>query len=241
MKKCIMGFFMAWGMFLSIPCPCKEWDESARNHMLCSFPLIGILVGAVWALSAWVGHFLPTALGAVLCAVTPWAVSGFIHLDGYMDVCDAVLSRRDLETRQRILKDSRCGAFAVIGMVLLALTQWGAFFGASVNLWVLGIIPVASRACASLAVHMLRPMGSSQYAAMERKRAPVIWCALWMAAAMVIPMILWNSFAPAVTACTCWLWVYGAYRQLDGMSGDVSGFGLTLGELCGVLMLVLVR
>ena len=37
-----------------------------------------------------------------------------------MDVCDAVLSRRDLATRQKILKDSHCGAFAVICMVLLA-------------------------------------------------------------------------------------------------------------------------
>lgn len=54
-------------------------------------------------------------------AALPWLVTGFMHLDGYMDVCDAVLSRRELATRQRILKDSHCGAFAVIGMVLLAL------------------------------------------------------------------------------------------------------------------------
>ena len=93
-----------------------------------------------------------------------------MHLDGYMDVCDAVLSRRELATRQRILKDSHCGAFAVIGMVLLALCQWSVFLSGSAgeSLWGLLLIPVATRACAGLAVLKLRPMGTSQYAAMGR-------------------------------------------------------------------------
>lgn len=70
-------------------------------------------------------------------AALPWLVTGFMHLDGYMDVCDAVLSRRELATRQRILKDSHCGAFAVIGMVLLALCQWSVFLSGSADesLW----------------------------------------------------------------------------------------------------------
>ena len=33
MKTQITAFFMAWGMFLSIPCPAKIWDEKAR--LLC--------------------------------------------------------------------------------------------------------------------------------------------------------------------------------------------------------------
>ena len=95
--------------------------------------------------------------------------TGFLHLDGYMDVCDAVLSRRDLATRQKILKDSHCGAFAVICMVLLAAGQCALFAGAPwLRLLPLGAIPVASRACASVAVQRLRPMGTSQYAAMQR-------------------------------------------------------------------------
>ena len=32
-----------------------------------------------------------------------------------------------------------------------------------------------------------------------------------------------------------------AVMQLGGMSGDVSGFALTLGELCGLAVLTLVR
>ena len=121
MRDWIYGFFMAWGMFLAIPCPKKIWSETARRKMLACLPLVGVVVGAVWALGAWLARYLPHPLGAALCAAAPWLVTGFLHLDGFMDVCDGVLSRRDLETRRRILKDSHCGAFAVICMVLLAM------------------------------------------------------------------------------------------------------------------------
>ena len=114
MSDWIYGFFMAWGMFLAIPCPKKIWSESARRRMLACLPLVGLIAGGVWALCAWLGGFLPRPIGALLCAAAPWLVTGFLHLDGFMDVCDAVMSRRDMETRQRILKDSHCGAFAVI-------------------------------------------------------------------------------------------------------------------------------
>ena len=152
MSEWIYGFFMAWGMFLAIPCPKKIWSESARRRMLACLPLVGLIAGGVWALCAWLGGFLPRPIGALLCAAAPWLVTGFMHLDGFMDVCDAVMSRRDMETRQRILKDSHCGAFAVICMVLLALGQWSVFLSAEgIALWPLALVPVASRACAALA------------------------------------------------------------------------------------------
>ena len=143
MSDWIYGFFMAWGMFLAIPCPKKIWSESARRRMLACLPLVGLIAGGVWALCAWLGGFLPRPIGALLCAAAPWLVTGFLHLDGFMDVCDAVMSRRDMETRQRILKDSHCGAFAVICMVLLALGQWSVFLSAEgIALWPLALVPV---------------------------------------------------------------------------------------------------
>ena len=167
MRDWVYGFFMAWGMFLAIPCPKKIWSETARRKMLACLPLAGVVVGAVWALCAWLAWYLPRPLGAALGAAAPWLVTGFLHLDGFMDVCDGVLSRRDLETRRRILKDSHCGAFAVICMVLLAMAQWSAFLSMeAAPLLPLALIPVASRASAAMAVLTLRPMSTSQYSAM---------------------------------------------------------------------------
>ena len=198
MSDWIYGFFMAWGMFLTIPCPKKIWRERARRKMLACLPLIGLIVGGIWALCAWLGSFLPQPLAALLCAAAPWLITGFMHLDGYMDVCDAVLSRRDLETRQRILKDSHCGAFAVICLMLLTLCQWAVFLSAeALPLW------------------------------------PLTVCGL--------SVLLWDSFAPLAAAVCYWLAAWYAFRQLDGMSGDVSGFALTIAELGGAAVLVLWR
>ena len=243
MRDWVYGFFMAWGMFLAIPCPKKLWSETARRKMLVCLPLVGLLVGGIWA-GAWLLlRGAPGPVRAAVCAAVPWLVTGFMHLDGYMDVCDAVLSRRDLPTRRRILKDSHCGAFAVISVVLLALSQWSfAMAREELPLLPLLVIPAASRACAALAVLTLRPMTTSQYAAMTDRKTPyVVFAALVMAAAIIVPLALWGSFAPLAAAVGYWLAVWYADRQLGGMSGDVSGFALTLGELWGLAVLTLVR
>ena len=131
MSEWLDGFSMAWGMFLAIPCPLRRWNEKAREKMLVCLPLVGLAVGGIWlGLYLLLRHAAIGGLYAFLMAALPWLVTGFMHLDGYMDVCDAVLSRRELATRQRILKDSHCGAFAVIGMVLLALCQWSGYAAA---------------------------------------------------------------------------------------------------------------
>ena len=138
MSEWLDGFSMAWGMFLAIPCPLRRWNEKAREKMLVCLPLVGLAVGGIWlGLYLLLRHAAIGGLYAFLMAALPWLVTGFMHLDGYMDVCDAVLSRRELATRQRILKDSHCGAFAVIGMVLLALCQWSVFLSGSAgeSLW----------------------------------------------------------------------------------------------------------
>ena len=235
------GFGMAWGMFLAIPCPLRRWNEKAREKMLVCLPLIGLIVGGVW-----VGVYflpLPETLHAALLAAAPWLVTGFLHLDGYMDVCDAVLSRRDLETRRKILKDSHCGAFAVICMVLLALAQWSVFLQEKNPAWLpLLLIPAATRACAGLAVMHLRPMGTSQYAAMRRGGADLT-AALWIFLALAVGLPIWlaGSFAPLAAAVGYGLAAWYGFRQLDGMSGDISGFALTLGELAGAAVWALVR
>ena len=53
MKNLIYGFFMAWGMFLAIPCPFPRWREEARVQMSACLPLIGGMLGGLWALLAW--------------------------------------------------------------------------------------------------------------------------------------------------------------------------------------------
>ena len=60
-------------------------------------------------------------------------------------------------------------------------------------------------------------------------------------ALVTVPLAMWGSFAPLAAAAGYGAALWYACRQLGGMSGDVSGFALTLGELCGLAVLTLVR
>ena len=91
MKTCFHAFIMCQSMFCSIPAP-QLWDEKAKDKMLLFLPVVGLEMGAIWTALAWlctVLHLPALVTGLLLCAY-PYIVTGFIHLDGYMDVTDAV-------------------------------------------------------------------------------------------------------------------------------------------------------
>lgn len=245
------AFFMAWGMFLALPCPVRKWDEQARSRMLVLFPLIGVIVGGLWALAAWLLKLVscPRPLSALVLAALPWLVTGFIHLDGFSDVSDAVLSRRDLETRRRILKDPHIGAFGVIALAVLMLASFAVFLSAAEEqdprafLVSLALIPVSTRASAGLAMLTFRRMGSSQYAGTKPKPGYIAALAVMLAAAVIAPIAVFglHGIAPAAACAVYFAAAFGAFRNLDGMNGDISGFALTLAELIGAAVLILIK
>lgn len=250
MKKAVTSFFMAWGMFFSLPCPYRKWDNALRGAMLLCFPLIGLLIGGIWALAAGALDLAgcPSLLRAVLLTALPFLLTGFIHLDGFMDCCDAILSRRELAERRRILKDSRTGSFAVICIVLLMAAEIALFDSADLTggrRLCLLLLPAVSRLCSALGIFLLEPMPGSSYAGEFRTclrpwYAPMTGAVLAAAAAATVLLAGVPAGAcGALTAAGALLSVRRGYRQLGGMSGDISGYAITIGELCGIAALTL--
>lgn len=62
---------------------------------------------------------VPTSLAAALSLATVIALSGAIHLDGFLDGCDAFFATTTPQRRLEILKDPRHGTYAVVGMWLV--------------------------------------------------------------------------------------------------------------------------
>ena len=244
MKTYLHAFAMCQSMFCAIPCPWKIWDEKAKDKMLLFLPVVGLEMGAIWAGLAWLCAFLHLPVlvtGLILCAY-PYIVTGFIHLDGFMDVTDAVKSWRDLERRREILKDSHVGSFAVIGIVLLLLAQFALFASAPVdaNFWILLFVPGVSRCCSALAVTGLKPMSTSQYADRKKPKVHLVVLAIMLCAFLAAGFLLCGKYGFALVGC---LAGYGlalrrGYKSLDGMNGDISGYALTIGELCAVAVFV---
>lgn len=70
-------------------------------------------------------------------------------MDGFCDTCDALASHQDRARKLEILKDSRVGAFAVLGCVSYLLLQYALWCQPGwekEDLWVLALVPVLSRA-----------------------------------------------------------------------------------------------
>ena len=114
--KYIRGFLMAWGNFSAVPCPYHKWHEESRKAMLAMLPLVGLMLAVIVCVAWWLldlGSMNSIFTGVAITAIYFYC-NGFIHMDGFMDCSDAILSRRpELEERQRILKASDVGAFAV--------------------------------------------------------------------------------------------------------------------------------
>lgn len=88
------------------------------------YPLVGAAIGlCVWLAAALSGVLLPAFPAAVL-ALTVWVwLTGGLHLDGWMDTADGLLSYRSRERMLEIMKDSRVGAMGVIACVLLLMMK----------------------------------------------------------------------------------------------------------------------
>ena len=163
---------MAWGNFCSLPCPSKRWDQNYQALMLGFLPLVGLIIGIIWAAAyfALVYFGFPFFVVSFLISLLPFALCGFMHMDGFMDCCDAIMSRRPLADRQRILKDSNTGAFAVVSMIFFVLGYF-CFLSTAVTTGVdfvnMVMIVVMSRAVSGLHVLIARPMAQSQYANMK--------------------------------------------------------------------------
>ena len=152
-----------------------------------------------------------------------------------MDVTDAVKSCRDLAKRREILKDSHVGSFAVIGVVLLILCQFAfcVSFNQKTDIRVLIVIPVVSRCGSALAVALLPKMSTSQYVRKQAKAADIWIPCAFLAGAITFAFSLRFrcGLVLLVQAAGYGLALRKAYRSLEGMNGDISGYALTLSEL----------
>ena len=244
--KYLKGFYMSLGMFSRIPQPFPFWDEKYTALMVAALPLVGAVIGGLWWLVAMLltAIGLPLMLAAALLTLAPFFIAGFIHLDGYMDTSDALLSYRPLEDRLRILKDPNVGAFSVVMLGALFLLQFAAVYSLmeSGSFFALLItISVISRCCSALSILVLRHMPQSNYAAMlsQNKSATQVVFIIVIALAAAGLSYLYAGIIGLIAVAAVALGYSAAmavvYKNFKGISGDLLGYSMVIAELCGLI------
>ncbi len=234
--------FIALSTYSIIPVPQFDWNEKNMKYTICFFPAVGVICGAACYLWCQVGRLLAVSdlFLAAVAVCLPLLITGGIHMDGYMDTMDALVSHRSREKKLEILKDPHCGAFAVLYLAIYLILSFGLY----VELLQMGdlsvICPgfVLSRALsACCAVNLPNANKAGMLCAYtkntERKTANVFLGFILVLSAIGILCIDWIRGGMILIAAVCSVcgYYYIAMKEFDGVTGDTSGFFLQVCEL----------
>jgi len=179
---------------------------------------------------------LPGSATIVLLMVAMVLINGALHLDGFIDTCDGLAGNKPVEERWRVMRDSRVGAFGVVGGVLLLITKFVALSSIPRGLLpsALVLMPAVSRwlmVYAIVAYPYARPTGLGtafkQHATWEKFGLATFFVLLVTGTALWWRGVSHFYVATLVIIASAWLaalgWSYHLSRKFGGLTGDSYG------------------
>ncbi|MFB0559384.1 MAG: adenosylcobinamide-GDP ribazoletransferase [Dehalococcoidales bacterium] len=118
-----MKLLAALRFLTTVPIPRRhEISAEEIGASLGYFPLVGLFLGAILAGINWLlSLILPSSIVNVIIIIALVLLTGALHIDGFIDTCDALFGRRTPQERWQIMSDSRVGSFGVVGAFCLLL------------------------------------------------------------------------------------------------------------------------
>ncbi len=238
--KIIKTIIAAFAMFSALPMPAHDWDDDNTKYMLVAFPLVGAVQGLLlWGAYSICDHFaFPVFLKSAVFFIIPILYTGGIHLDGFMDVSDALASNEDKEKRLKIMSDPHVGAFAVIAFAvycIAGLALWSAIKTFEPVLFIL--MYMLSRSLAGFAMLTFSPAKSSGLASYFSKagsRSAAGALSAVIAIFISIALIICGERGIYILLCALimlLIYLTISKRKFGGITGDLSGWFLSLSEL----------
>jgi adenosylcobinamide-GDP ribazoletransferase len=208
-------------------------------------PLVGAALGAIAGTAALGATRIgPHVIAVAIAFGATIVLSGAIHLDGFLDGCDALFASVSPQRRLEILKDPRHGTFALAGLAVLMPIWLAALWTLPPSTYPLALAFAAACSRWSAVVHAvrasaLRPGATTSalattppHTTLALGTIPVIALAVpfaWRGAAALA--------AAAVVAVAALSW--SRVRLGGGLAGDAYGFAIVLAEVAALLVLAL--
>lgn len=240
------GFKIAFSMYSKIPMPSSDWSKDNMRYALVFLPLVGAVVGALVYGFSWIFEWLGAADDQLfrVCVLTliPVLVSGGIHLDGFLDVSDALSSWQERERRLEILKDSHAGAFAIICCAFYFVLYAGAVSMSGTEAFrVLAFMYVMTRSGSGMWIVTMKLAKNTGLAATfsdgASKKTVRIWMAVYMAACAAAMCWLDLVLGLVCVAVFCVVSLYFrhmVYKNFGGINGDMAGWFIQVCELAAM-------
>ncbi|MGF7046751.1 adenosylcobinamide-GDP ribazoletransferase [Paenibacillus sp. DS2015] len=223
------------------------------------YPLVGAAIGLfVWSGAAIFSLLLPPLPAAVLTLLLWVGVTGGLHLDGWMDTADGLLSYRSRDRMLEIMKDSRVGAMGVLACVLLLMLKVSLIYSLLVDRSYSGLLLLPMIWSRWFMVYAMSAWPTARgkeglaanFSGLGRGpiRLTLLWAILLSGlAAIVLPMMgggdqLWTPVFISWIVLPLIAWIMGVWMakamiaKLGGLTGDTYG---ALNEFLEVVMLLL--
>ncbi len=219
-----------------------NWTAEDFGRSVKFFPLIGAVLGAIYAAFAYAfysflptrGIVLPIHLTAAILLILPPLMTGGLHCDGFMDTMDGVFSGRSRERMLEIMKDSCTGSNAVFCFVVLMLLEFAILLDMPKDVAVPALfgMPVIARMMMVAGITLFpyaRPDGLGKAFAQYAGRGALTFAAV-CTLVLVVPLgqLAWISLVVS-TVFTMFFANY-VQKRLGGLTGDVYGAITTLNE-----------
>ena len=233
----------------SIPLPLKrEPTPEELGRSAPYFPLVGLIIGLILAGLSWLLRLvLPPTLVNALIIVALVIITGALHLDGFADTCDGIAGHKEVEDRWRVMRDSRAGAFGIVGIVLLLLVKYVSLSSIPETLMMATLLfmPMVSRWAMVYAIFVYpyaRPSGMGRLFK-QGTRWPRFMVATIIT--VVVAVVLIPIFRLSGVMVILGVWVitaiFAAYlkNKFSGLTGDTYGAINEVAEVSTLILIVL--
>ena len=236
--KALLSFFTV------LPVRGASLEEAAREAYL--LPLVGIGTGLPGAFLLLTAYFIPPGVASTLALGAVLLAAGLHHVDGVLDVGDALMVRGSAQRRRAVLKDTRVGIggigalFLVYAPAVAALIAVGAASPLRAALVLLaGEVAARSAMVLTLAYGEPAEAGSSTVTFVRALSGPRHAYAVALALLAPLPFLFpIGSLAPVAVLAAPLVALISlriSRSAFDGIGGDVVGAS---GELCRTVVLV---
>lgn len=248
MKQTIQGFILSIQFLTRIPIPIEcPWEKGSIKGALSAFAIVGLIIGSILALTLTLTESFIPAWMVALVLITLWVfLTGGLHLDGLMDVADAVGSNAPLERKREIMKDPQVGSFAALTIIFHLVWKFALLFAIisqqeiklhELVLFII-LIPACSRLVSLYLLYHL-PVMKQEGLAFQWKQH----IGKWQVGVSTIIVLLYTLIFPQMLIIFCSYIIFflilrsWIMKHFKGINGDVLGASIEGGELWGLFIL----
>lgn len=252
-----MKRFIALLQFMTrIPINIDVGFDEEFHKSITYFPLVGFVLGVLLFLIGTIcGYIFDPFVTAIIITLSSVVLTGGLHIDGLGDTFDALYSYRDKEKMLEIMKDSRLGTNSLLAVMFVILLKVGFIYSIVNNgyMWLVMFMPVIGRlGVIRLTYKTVSPRAKGMGNMFIGKLTTGMFLTAIVYTIVLITLIakfiFLTPFEIIIKVLLSIVLVFlfnqlfkgHVYKKIDGVTGDILGCSIELGEVIYLLYIYLI-